>query len=162
MVDARILHRALLAVILLGLALSLYAAFEVTDPALSNACSVNSYVSCGTVLRSGDTTFPPGSGVPDWSWGVGGFLALLALDLPLIRTYDPRLLRGVLLLSACGLALAAIFAYEEVWVIHALCPICLGAYLSGVGVVALSGALVRMRGRSLDESVGPEEPVPRA
>lgn len=161
MVDARILHRALLAMILLGLSFSLYAGFEVTDPALTNACSVNSYVSCGAVLHSGDTSFPPGTGVSDWWWGVGGFLALLALDLPLLRTYDPRLLSAVLALSALGVALAGAFAYEELFVIHALCPICLGAYLSGVGVLALAVALVRMRRRDLEEENGPtSSPAP--
>jgi uncharacterized membrane protein len=157
MVDARILHRALLATILIGLAFSLYAGFEVIDPALTNACSVNSYVSCGAVLSSGDTTFPPGSAIQDWYWGVGGFLALLVLDIALIRTYDPRLLRGVFVLSVLGLLLAAAFAYEEVFVIHALCPICVGSYLSGAGVVALSGTLLRIRRRGPDEPSGTEE-----
>lgn len=147
MVDARVLHRALLAVILIGLAFSLYAGFEVADSALTSACSVNSYVSCGTVLHSGDTTFPPGSEVQDWYWGVGGFVALLALDIPLLRTYDARLLQAVFVLSVLGLVVAGIFAYIELFVIHALCPICLGAYISGAGVVALAGVLLNIRRR---------------
>ncbi|MCI4330596.1 MAG: vitamin K epoxide reductase family protein [Thermoplasmata archaeon] len=153
MVDARVLHRALLAAILVGLSFSVYAGFEVASPSLANACSVNSFVSCGTVLHSGDTTFPPGSGVEDWYWGVAGFVALLALDLPLLRSYDPRLLQAVFVLSLLGLALAAVFAYVELEIVHALCPICLGAYLSGAAVVALSWTLWRMRRGAVPEPV---------
>lgn len=158
MVDARILHRALLAAIVVGLGFSVYAAFEVADPALTSACSVNSYVSCGAVLNSGDTTFPPGSGVQDWLWGVAGFVALLALDIPLLRSYDPRLLGAVFALSLAGVGLAGAFAYQELVVIRALCPICIGAYLSGVGVLAISGRLLWLRTRRDEESDGPVDP----
>jgi uncharacterized membrane protein len=163
-VDARVLHRALLASIVVGLAFSAYAAFEVSRPALQDACSVNSFVSCGSVLHSGHTTFPPGTGIEDWWWGVGGFLALLLLDIPLLRTYDIRLLRGVFALSVVGLVLAAIFGYIELFVIGALCPVCLGAYFSGAGAVAASGQLLRMRGRAdvEEETTAPTQPRPGA
>jgi uncharacterized membrane protein len=160
MADARQLHRALLAFIVLGLGFSLYAGFEALDPALSSVCSVNGFVSCGVVLRSGDTTFPPGTPLSDWAWGVAGFVALLALDVPLLRTYSPRLLTAVTGLAAAGVALAVVFAYIELAIIHALCPVCLGAYFSGVGVLACALTLQRIRRAESDSDSPPRsEPV---
>ncbi|MGI0156765.1 MAG: vitamin K epoxide reductase family protein, partial [Thermoplasmata archaeon] len=72
-------------------------------------------------------------------------LLLLAIDLPLLRTYDPRLLYGVFALSIVGLSIAAYLAYVELALIHALCPICLGAYLSDLAVFFVGLSLVRLR-----------------
>lgn len=152
--EARIVHKALLAVLVAGLAFSLYALAEDLNASYANVCSINSYVSCGKVLASGDTTFPPGSGVPDWSWGVGGFVALLLLESVAFVTFGYRWLLAVLGLAAAGVALAAVFAYEELVVIRALCPVCLGAYVCGVAALVLAAGLVRKRRRALSESEG--------
>lgn len=156
MVDARTLHRALLLAIVAGLAFSLYAAFEVLDPALQASCSVTPYFSCRAVDQSGYTHLGP---LPDWSVGLGGFLLLLALDLPLLSSYDPRLLNGVVAVSAVGAVVALGLGYLELDVIRALCPICLGAYLSDAAVLLLALALVRLR-RSLGTD-RPGAPTPR-
>ncbi len=132
MVDARVLHRMLLLFILVGLAFSLYATFEVLDPSLQGTCSVNSFVSCSAVDQSGYTHLGP---FPDWSVGVAGFVLLLALDIPLFLTFRPAWLYGVLGLSLVGVAVSAYLAYLELGVIHALCPICLGAYISNLLVL---------------------------
>jgi uncharacterized membrane protein len=163
MVEAPVLHRVLLASIVLGLGFSVYAALEVVDPSLSAACSIYRTVSCGTVLHSGYTTFPLGSAIPDWLWGVAGFVALLALDVPLLRTYHLRYLQAIFGLSIAGVGLAAVFAGVEAFLIHALCPICLGAYLSGVGVLVSSGWLLRLRRAEEPREVpepAPELPTP--
>ncbi|MCI4338367.1 MAG: vitamin K epoxide reductase family protein, partial [Thermoplasmata archaeon] len=67
------------------------------------------------------------------------------VDVPLLRSYDPRLLFGLLGLAALGLAIAGYLAYVELYLIHALCPICLGAYLSDLAVLLLALVLVRLR-----------------
>ncbi|MGC2034250.1 MAG: vitamin K epoxide reductase family protein [Thermoplasmata archaeon] len=145
MVEAPTLHRALLALIVLGLALSIYAALEVWVAGLSSACSVNSVISCSQVLRSGHTSFPPGTFIPDWAWGVGGFLALLVIDVALLQTYDVRLLWAVVVLSALGVVVAVSLGYIEVFVIHAICPVCVSTYAAGVGVFVISAYLLKMR-----------------
>ena len=142
MADARVLHRLLLLCILVGVGFAAFAAFEVLDPALQSSCSVSSYFSCQAVDKSGHTTL---FGVDDWKIGLGGFLGLLALDVPLLITYDARLLDGVVLLAGAGLALAVVLGSIEVFVIGAFCPVCLGAYISDAGVLAVALTLWRMR-----------------
>jgi len=142
MPDAKVLHRLLLFFILLGLAFSLYATLETLDPALQATCSVSSFVSCQAVDSSGHTFTGP---VPDWLIGVGGFVLLLALDIPLLRTFKSSWLKAVLAVSGLGVLVAIYFGAIELTVIHALCPICLGAYLSGVGAFLVSLALFRLR-----------------
>ncbi|HEV2449124.1 MAG TPA: vitamin K epoxide reductase family protein [Thermoplasmata archaeon] len=142
MVDARLLHRLLLVCIVVGIGFSSYAAFEVLDPTLQKSCSISPFLSCGAVDQSGHTSIGP---VPDWSIGLLGFLLLLALDLPLLRTFDRRLLYGVVGFSALGLGVAGYLAYVELDIIHALCPICLGAYLSDLAVFVVALVLLRLR-----------------
>ncbi|MHB8351550.1 MAG: vitamin K epoxide reductase family protein [Thermoplasmata archaeon] len=156
MVDARTLHRALFLAILVGLAFSLYASFEVLDPALQSSCSVTPYFSCRAVDESGVTHLGP---LPDWSVGLGGFLLLLALDLPLLTSYDPRLLNGVVAVSAVGAVVALGLGYVELGVIRALCPVCLGAYLSDAAVLLLALALVRMRRGSIPDLPAADPPI---
>jgi uncharacterized membrane protein len=142
MTDARVLHRLLLFFILLGLAFSLYATLETVDSALQATCSVNSFISCQAVDSSGHTFTGP---VPDWLIGVGGFVLLLALDLPLLRTYKASWLKAVLGVSGLGVLMAVYLGTIELTVIHALCPICLGAYLSVAAAFGVSVVLFRAR-----------------
>jgi uncharacterized membrane protein len=159
-VDARILHRLVLLFLLLGLGLSTYAAVEVVYHPAQSVCSFNSYVSCSRVTQSGHTTLGP---VPDWAVGVGGFVLLLAIDLPLLRSFDGRLLLLLLLVALVGIGVSAYFAYVELGVIHALCPVCLGAYLADGAVLILAFALVRLRlakGTPGPPGAGPERSEP--
>lgn len=142
MADARVLHRLVFAFIVAGLALSLYATAESLDPALQSICTVNAFLSCAAVQRSGLTTLGP---VPDWAVGVGGFSLLLLLDVLLIRSYEARWLRAVLVVAALGLVLAAVLTYIELVLIHALCPVCFGTYVADLGVLLGAVALVRVR-----------------
>lgn len=142
MADARVLHRLLLAFVVAGLALSVYATAESLDPALQSSCTVNAFLSCAAVQQSGLTTLGP---VPDWAVGVGGFVLLLVLDVALLRTYERRWLLAVLAVSAAGLAVAAVLAYIELALIHALCPVCLGTYVADLGVFLLAFAILRLR-----------------
>jgi uncharacterized membrane protein len=161
MADADLLHRGLLASLIVGLGFSAYAALEVLDPALSHACSVNAFLSCTKILTSGHTTFPPGW-IPDWAWGIGGFAAMIAVDIPLIRTYDRRLLVAVFVLTILGLALSGVFAYIELVVIRGICPVCVGAYVSDLGAAVFAGLLLRMRlEEEADERASASTEAPR-
>ncbi|HZY93022.1 MAG TPA: vitamin K epoxide reductase family protein [Thermoplasmata archaeon] len=139
--DARTLHALLPVAIIIGLGLSIFAGYETTHPAAEGACSFNGFVSCAKVDQSAhSSTF----GVPDYWAGIAGFLVLLAVDVPLLRTYKPVWLYLVLGLSSLGLIAAVYFAYVELVVIGALCIICTGAYLSNVVVFAAALALYRV------------------
>jgi uncharacterized membrane protein len=143
-VDARVLHRLLLFFLVVGLIFSCYAAFEVLDPALQRSCSLNAFLSCSAVDKSGHTNFGP-TPIPDYAVGIAGFVAMLAVDVPLLRSYDPRLLYALLGLTTVGLAIAVGLGLVELTIIRAFCPICLGAYLSDAGAFLVAVALVRLR-----------------
>ncbi len=159
MVQAAVLHRLLLLLILIGIVASVYATFEVLDPGLQGTCSVNSYVSCQAVDQSGHDTVGP---IPDWSIGLGGFIVLLALDIPLFRTYDPRFLYAIFFLSLAGIGFALYFAYMEIVVINAICPVCTTAHLANVGVFLTTWKLISLRKSTEEEEGGTTSPPARS
>lgn len=138
--DARTLHAILPVAIVVGLGFSIFAAYETVYPAAESACSVSAFVSCSKVDQSAYTTT---FGIPDYWAGIVGFAAMLAVDIPLLRTWKPRWLHGLLVLSGLGVVAAVYLAYVELVLISALCIICTGAYLSNVVVFAGAFALYR-------------------
>ncbi|HXQ93739.1 MAG TPA: vitamin K epoxide reductase family protein [Thermoplasmata archaeon] len=136
---AESVHQLLLMGILVGLAFSLYAGWETAHPT-PGGCNINSYVSCGKIATSGHTTT---FGIQDYFYGIGGFVVLLLLDIPLYMTWKREWLLPVTLLSGLGVALSIYFAYLELVVIQGLCLICLGSYLSNVVVFACALYLER-------------------
>lgn len=151
--DARNLHALLPVAIIVGLALSVYAAYESVNSAAQSACSVNGFVSCSKVAQS---AYSSTLGIPDYWAGIAGFLAMFVIDLPLLRTYKPVWLRALFGLSALGLIGSAYLAYVELAVIHALCLVCTGAYLANLIVFLGAFALVRQARSEL----GPPSPSP--
>ncbi len=138
----------------LGLVVSIYAGLETLDASLRNTCSFSSYFSCGAVDSSGRTTV---LGIPDAAIGISGFILIIALAvLAERRSADLRYLYALLGLTTIGVAFAAYFAYVEVALIHALCPVCVTSYIFGVlvwvGAIALT---LRMRAEA-------ESPAPKA
>lgn len=151
MADARVLHRIVLLSLIAGLLLSIFAALEVLAPGLRSVCSVNAFFSCSAVDQSGLTSI---DSVPDWLIGVAGFVLMLAIDIPLLLTFRPRLLYALLLVSVGGLLVAAYLAYVELVLIRALCPVCLGAYIADAAVVGLAASLVWMQRRAAEPQEG--------
>jgi uncharacterized membrane protein len=135
---AETLHALLLLSIIVGLGFALFAYAESVDPALRTACSVDAFFSCSKIDTSGMTTT---LGIQDYSWGIAGFVILLAFDVPLFRTWRRDLLTAVLGVSAIGVALSLYLGYLELVVIQGLCPICLGAYLSNAVAFGCAFAL---------------------
>jgi uncharacterized membrane protein len=138
---AETVHQLLLMGILVGLAFALFAGYETTHPALQKVCSPGGYISCSKIDNSGHTTT---LGIQDYIWGIGGFVALLLVDIPLYRTWKREWLQVVFALSGLGALLSIYFAYLELAVIQGLCIICLGAYLSNVVVFACAAYLMRL------------------
>ncbi|MCI4350384.1 MAG: vitamin K epoxide reductase family protein [Thermoplasmata archaeon] len=149
---AETLHQIILAAVLAGLGLSLYAGYETVNAAAANSCSFSPVFSCGTVLNSGKTHT---LGIPDWVLGTTGFVALLAVDVPLFRTWDRRWLIVLLGLAGIGLLFAAYLATIEVFQIGALCPVCFGTYVADAIVLGAAWSLFR-RGRGGEK--GPVTP----
>src|SRR5690348_9962357 len=155
--DARTLHALLPIAICVGLGFSLYATYETLFPAAQASCSVNGFFSCSKVDQSGLTST---LGVPDYAWGVAGFVALLAVDIPLLATYKRSWLYALFGLSTIGLLFSIYLAYVELALIDALCLVCTGAYLCNVVVWDLALGLVREgRAEGRTERPGAAEPV---
>ncbi|MGA9839803.1 MAG: vitamin K epoxide reductase family protein [Thermoplasmata archaeon] len=113
----------------IGLIVALFATAEFLDPGLSAVCSITSYYSCGKVAASGLTTT---LGIPDWVWGVAGFVLILVVAaLAEQRPDDRRRAYSLLGVTSVGVALALYLLYVELHLIHALCPVCASAYVLG-------------------------------
>jgi len=140
--DARTLHAMLPIAIVIGLGFSLYSAYESVTPAAQGSCTVNGFFSCQKVDQSAFTTT---FGIQDYWFGIIGFAAMLAVDVPLMRTYRRPWLLALAGLSTLGLLVSVYLAYVELVQIQALCLICTGAYLSNVVVWVIAIALVRQQ-----------------
>jgi uncharacterized membrane protein len=150
-VRAETLHAIILMALIAGLAFSVWSAWETTHPQGSSVCDVNSVVSCGKVATSGDTAIQLGSlSIPFWSIGIGGFVAMLVVDIPLYLTWRRELLFALTALSILGAIATLYFIYQEVAVVGAICPVCTGAHVCNFGVLGSSLALL-LTTRSRDD-----------
>lgn len=135
---------------LIGLVVSAFAAAEFFEASLRSVCSVNSFFSCAAVDQSGKTST---LGIPDYLWGIGGFVAILVVaGIAERRPKDARPVGLLLALTSAGVALSLYFLYVELAQVHALCIVCATAYV--FGVIAWAGAIalaVRARAGSAAE-----------
>ena len=121
----------------LGLIVAIFAAAEFYDASLRAVCSVSAFFSCSAVDSSGYTNT---LGLPDWLWGVGGFvLILLFAGLAEQRPEDRRRAWLLLAVTTLGVGVSLYLLYVELAIIHALCLVCASDYL--LGGVAWLGAL---------------------
>ncbi len=123
---------------LLGLVVSLFAAAEFFEASLRSVCSINSFFSCSVVDQSGKTST---LGLPDYLWGIGGFVVILVVSGAVDRWPESRpALNLLLIFTTAGVALSAYFLYVQLAEIGALCVVCATAY--GFGILAWAGTLV--------------------
>lgn len=144
---AESVHAALLVLIIGGLGLAVFAYLETTIPALQHVCSLSPFFSCSKVDQSGYTST---LGIPDYAIGIAGYLALLAIDVPLFVTWRRDLLKGLVVVSGLGVAVAVYLGYVELAIIHALCPVCFSTYLVD-GLVFLLSLWLLVSGRRAGE-----------
>ncbi len=136
----------------LGLIISAFAAAEFFDAALRQVCSFNSFFSCQLIDQSGRTST---LGIPDYAWGVGGFVAILAVaGFSEARPWSRSGIYALVGVTSAGVALSAYLLYVELALIGALCLVCAAAYL--MGVVTWIGAIALFR-RSSDDPVETED-----
>ncbi|MFZ1023263.1 MAG: vitamin K epoxide reductase family protein [Thermoplasmata archaeon] len=124
----------------LGLIISLFAAAEFFDAALRQVCSFNSFFSCQLIDQSGRTNT---LGIPDYAWGVGGFVAILVIaGVSEARSQHRGWTYTLLAVTTAGVALSAYLLYVELALIGALCLVCAAAYVMGgvswIGAIALA------------------------
>ena len=121
----------------LGLIVSIFTYLESLEASLQALCTVNAFVSCSAVARSGKTTL---FGISDSFIGIGGFvLILLVAGIAEARRREMLWSYLLLVLTTGGVALSFYFGYVELGEIHALCPVCLTAYV--FGFIAWGGSI---------------------
>jgi uncharacterized membrane protein len=128
----------------LGLIIAIYTYLETVEAGLQKYCTVNSFVSCGAVANSGNTTT---FGIPDSFIGIGGFILVLALA-GIAENRKRELLWPYLLLlfTTAGVGFSLYFLVVELSLIHALCPVCLAAWVFGwIAWVASIFLVLRLR-----------------
>ena len=140
---------------MLGLLVAIFAAAEFYTASLRSVCSINQFFSCATVDRSGKTsTF----GIPDYLWGIGGFVVLLVVaGLAERRPRDVRRAGLLTFLATGAVALSSYFIYVQLAEIHALCIVCATAEVLG-GILWLMSIVLLLRTRR--KARGPEEASP--
>ena len=132
---------------LIGLLVSIFAAAEFYESSLRSVCSVNAFFSCSAVDASGKTST---LGIPDYLWGVGGFVVILIVaGLVDRRPKDTAPTYLLLLITTLGVAFSLYFLYVELAQINAFCIVCATAY--AFGFIAWAGAIsltLRLRSRA--------------
>jgi uncharacterized membrane protein len=129
----------------LGLLVSLFAAAEFYTASLRSVCSLSQFFSCATVDTSGKTST---LGIPDYAWGIGGFVALLVVaGLAERSPHDVRPAYLLAALATAAVTLSGYFIYVQLAEIHALCVVCASAEAFGVLVWAGAVTLALRAGR---------------
>lgn len=142
--DSRRVRSLILFAGVLGLVVSIFAAFEFYEASLRAVCSVSSFFSCATVDQSGKTST---LGIPDYLWGIGGFVVILgAASLADRRPNETAPAYFLLLVTTLGVATAVYFLYVELAEIHAVCLVCTAAYaFGGLAWAGAVGLVLRLR-----------------
>ncbi|HTT15828.1 MAG TPA: vitamin K epoxide reductase family protein [Thermoplasmata archaeon] len=139
----------------LGLLVAVFATAEFYTASLRGVCSINQFFSCATVDQSGKTST---LGIPDYLWGIGGFLALLIVaGLAERRPTDVRRAAVLTLFATLAVALSGYFIYVQLAEIHALCIVCATAEALGGVVWLASIALVGRTRRAARDEAGDDD-----
>jgi uncharacterized membrane protein len=127
------LTKAFLVLAAVGIPIAAYHGFdEITNYSspLSNACNINSFVSCVNVFTSGYTKFPPGQyGVSLYVYGLVWFPLLLVLGYWGARRGGALNAELMVPLLMVGNLFTLYLWYLELGVIHAVCPVCISLYV---------------------------------
>ena len=137
----------------IGIILSVFSGLELVYASLSQICSVNSFFSCSAVAHSNFALFLY---LPDWLWGLGGFIVIVAVAAMAERfPFDPRWSLTLLGLTAIGVALSFYFLYVQLALIGAFCIVCSSSYVMGF---ICFGAVLSIARRTHEKEPTDEEP----
>jgi uncharacterized membrane protein len=108
------LYRSIQVLATLGIVLALYLLWEQVTQ-LPSVCSINSTVNCDAIISG---VVKNTLGIPTPLYGLVGYSAIL-----LSATFLWR--KTLLGFATFGLAFCAYIAYEELFIAHTICPICI-------------------------------------
>ena len=150
--DRGISMKAILAIIIVltlaGIADSGYALKQHYSAAESSSCDFNATVSCTAVNQS---QYSQVFGIPVAGIGIAGYVAMGALAALMLAGKGPRriLESGMVAVSLIALAISLALTYIEVFVLGAVCPLCVISLTLVALITALAIAVAIIRGRSL-------------
>jgi uncharacterized membrane protein len=135
------LTKSFLALAAIGIPVAIYHAYdEITNFSApgTTLCNINNFFSCGSVFKSGYTTFPPQGGLSLFVYGLVWFPLLLALALWYSRRPGGMNATLMVPLLMVGNLFTLYLWYLELGVIHALCPVCVSLYCLNYAMTAIS------------------------
>jgi uncharacterized membrane protein len=122
---------------ILGIGLALYLLYEYLAPGHKSLCYVNAYVNCEASTKG---LLANTLGLPTAVWGLVGYIFIL---LAAIRKW-PRVVLGM---ATFGLLFCLRITFLEIFVVKALCPVCLTCQLDMIALFVL-GCLLNSAGFS--------------
>lgn len=127
-----------------GAAVAAYLAYEKLAAFTSSFCDINSYWSCSAVGGSGYAAIGP---VPTAAIGLAGFLVLLGLALLAFQGREQigpwSVANWILMFAGLGALIGLGLTFLEVFVIEAICILCVTGFVLDLGVLAIALALRR-------------------
>jgi uncharacterized membrane protein len=141
-VKLRIILAAIVILALVGVADSAYALKQHYAPPESSSCDVNETISCTAVNQSEYSVL---LGVPVAGIGIAGYLLQAGLaTVALISNVSYRLIgRSMLILAAGALAFSSWLTWVEIFVLKAVCPLCVLS-LSVIAAISVLALLVTL------------------
>jgi uncharacterized membrane protein len=111
-----------------GIILAVYLLWQQISRPAFQPCNINSYINCEAVI-SGPVakTF----GIPTPLYGLIGYIVILCAAI-----YEKKKL--MLSMAAFGLVFCLWIAYQELFLLHVICPICITCQLIMISVFTLS------------------------
>lgn len=126
---------------MLGILLALYLLYEQITKPLVTPCYINSVVNCDAVI-SGPVANT--LGIPTPLYGLIGYIIISFAAM----FRKKRLLLGM---ASFGLLFCLWIAYQELFLLHVICPVCVTCQLIMITVFSLSVVLIRRRGEERGE-----------
>lgn len=118
-----------------GMLLALYLLYEYFAPVHKSICYVNSYVNCEASTKG---ALANTLGIPTPLYGLIGYTIILISALKKWR----RLLFGV---ATFGLLFCLRITYLEIFVVKAICPVCVGCQLDMIAIFIFGFLLLRSK-----------------
>jgi uncharacterized membrane protein len=141
-------------VLLVFAVVGLFASFQLTvdkvallaDPDFVPSCNINPVLSCGTIILTEQASL---FGFPNPLIGLTGYSVIITLAVLMIsKVLIPNWVwLGLNLGALAGMAFVAWLAYESLYVIGALCPWCMVAWMSTIFIFWITTAENAARGR---------------
>lgn len=114
-----------------GIILALYLLYEYLSPVHKSLCYVNSYINCEASTKG---PLANTLGIPTAIWGLTGYIIIL---ISALKKW-PKLLFGM---ATFGLFFCLRITFLEIFVVKALCPVCLACQLDMIALFILGWLL---------------------